>query len=81
MKYHLKVYYRTELMDKITGYMQVMMPDWKQRKKHLLGCQIFEINVKKPLTKEEVAKLKALKEDWMEEIKIEKVISVGGVER
>lgn len=73
MKYHLKIYYRTELMDKITGYMQQIMDDWKQTDKRLEGCRIFEFETDEPLSPEVVEKLKALKEGWMTEVVVEEV--------
>lgn len=71
MRYLMKVYYRTELMDKISGYMQGIICDWRQGDKHLLGCRIFKFETDTPLSDETKAKLIALKEDWMEEITVE----------
>ncbi|GAI91076.1 unnamed protein product, partial [marine sediment metagenome] len=39
MRYRLKVYYRTPLMDKITDYMQQIIDEWKKNDKRLEGCQ------------------------------------------
>jgi hypothetical protein len=73
MKYRLKVYYRTPLMDKITGYMQDILDDWKRNKKRLEGCRVFEFETEAPLSAEVQAKLVALKEDWMDEVELEEV--------
>lgn len=79
MKYRLTVYYRTPLMDKITEYMQFIMDDWKRNDKRLEGCRVFEFKVDHPLSAEQIAKLKATKEDWMEGLEIEEV-KVNNVE-
>lgn len=72
-KYRIKIYYRTELMDKITGYMRDILDDWKRSGKRLEGCQVFEFETDEPLPPETIGKLKALKEDWMEEVVVEEV--------
>jgi len=73
MKYRLKVYYRTPLMDKITGYMQDILDDWKQNDKYLEGCRVFEFETDAPLSAEVKRCLVALKEDWMEKVELEEV--------
>ena len=73
MKYLVKVYYRTPLMDKITSYMQRIMPDWERSKKHLEGCRTWEFTTDRPLTDEEIAKIKAAKPDFAEAIDIEEL--------
>ena len=73
MKYRLKVYYRTPLMDKVTGYMQDIFDDWKRNKKCLEGCRVFEFETEAPLSAEVKAKLVALKEDGMEKVELEEV--------
>jgi hypothetical protein len=73
MKYRLKVYYRTPLMDKITGYMQQIIDEWKKNEKRLEGCRVFEFETEAPLSAEVKAKLVALKEDWMEGVELEEV--------
>ena len=71
MKYHLKIYYRTPLMDKITGYMQQIVPEWKQNDRRLEGCRVFEFETATPLSNEVKRKLVALKQDWMEDVVLE----------
>ncbi|GAI61520.1 unnamed protein product [marine sediment metagenome] len=73
MKYRLKVYYRTPLMDKITDYMQNIIDEWKKNDTRLEGCQVFEFETEAPLSAEVKAKLVALKKDWMEGIELEEV--------
>jgi len=73
IKYRIKVYYRTEMMDKITGYMQEIMDDWKRNDKKLEGCRTFEFEKDEPLSPEIIERIKARKEDWMEEIVVEEV--------
>lgn len=73
MKYRLKFYYRTPLMDKITEYMHHIMPAWKQNDKHLEGCRVFEFETDAPLSAEMKRCLVALKEDWMEKVELEEV--------
>ena len=60
-------------MDKITGYMQFIMDDWKRADKRLEGCRVFEFETDTPLSAEVKAKLVALKKDWMDEVKLEEV--------
>lgn len=74
MKYQLKVYYRTSLMDKITKEMQELIPEWKRRNTQLEGCKVFEFETTEPLSVETIEKLKVLKEDWMNEIVVEALI-------
>lgn len=73
MKYRIKVYYRTEAMVKITGYMREIIDDWKRKGTRLEGCRTFEFETDKPLPPEAIEKLKALKEDWMDEVVVEEV--------
>ena len=73
MRYHLKVYYRTPLMDKVTGYMQSIIDEWKKNDTRLEGCRVFEFETEAPLSAEVKAKLVALKKDWMEGIELEEV--------
>lgn len=73
MKYQIKVYYRTELMDKITGYMRDIMDDWKQKDTRLVGCRTYEFETDRPLTSEEIEKIEACKEDWMDKMVVEEV--------
>lgn len=74
MKYRLKVYYRTPLMDKVTGYMREIMEDWKRTDKRLQACQSYEFVTEEPLSDEKIAELKALKKPWMDEIEGELVV-------
>ncbi len=60
-------------MDKITDYAQQIMDDWKRSNKHLEGCQVFEFNTDTPLSEETIAKIKATKPDFADEIEIEEV--------
>ncbi len=73
MKYRLKVYYRTPLMEKITKFMHQVMDDWKQTDKHLEGCWVFEFETDAPVSAELKRCLLALKEDWMEKVELEEV--------
>ena len=73
MRYRLKVYYRTPLMDKITSYMQDIFDDWKHTGRQLQVCQVFEFETEPPLSDEVKAKLVALKEDWTDEVELEEV--------
>ena len=73
MKYRLKFYYRTPLMDKVTEYMQQIVDDWKQNDKRLEGCRVFEFETDTPLSAELKRCLLALKEDWMEKVELEEV--------
>ncbi|MBA7552789.1 hypothetical protein ES705_45365 [subsurface metagenome] len=73
MKYRLKVYYRTPLMDKITDYMREIMEDWKRNDKRLQACQSYEFVTEEPLTDEKIAQLKALKKPWMDEVELEEI--------
>lgn len=73
IKYQIKVYYRTELMDKVTEYMREIMDDWRQKGTKLVSCRIFEFETSRPLTPEEIEKIKARKEDWMDKIVVEEV--------
>jgi len=73
MKYRLKVYYRTELLNKVTGYMQDIMADWKRNDTKLQVCRTFEFESDKPLPPEALEKVKVCKEDWMDEIVVEEV--------
>ena len=75
MKYRLKVYYRTPLMDKVTGYMREIMEDWKRNDKRLQVCQCYEFVTEEPLSDEKIAQLRALKKPWMDEIEVELVAS------
>ncbi|MBA7716920.1 hypothetical protein ES703_126005 [subsurface metagenome] len=60
-------------MDKITGYMQQILDDWKQTDKHLEGCRVFEFEADEPLPPEIIEKIIATKEDWMDEVSVEEV--------
>ena len=71
MRYRVKVHYRTELMDKITEYMQRISDDWKENDRRLVGCRVFEFEVDAALSPEEIEKIKACREDWMDDIEIE----------
>ena len=73
VKYHLKVYYRTPLMDKITEYMQLIMDDWKRNDKWLQMCQVFEFQTEAPLSAEVKEKLIALKKDRVDKVELEEV--------
>ncbi len=73
MRYRIKVYYRTEIMDKITEYMGEIIDEWKRRGTRLEGCRTFEFETDEPLPPETIEKLKATKEDWMDEVAVEEV--------
>jgi len=72
-KYCLKFYYQPELLDKITEDMQHLVPDWKQGSRRLEVCRVYEFETGKPLPEEVIAKLWALKEDWMNDLELEEV--------
>jgi len=73
IKYRLEIYYRTPVMDKVTGYMQEIFDDWKQTNKRLEASRVFEFETEVPLSAEVKAKLLALKKDWMDEVVLEEV--------
>jgi len=73
VKYRLKIYYRTPIMDKVTSYMREIFDDWKQTNRQLEGCRVFEFETPAPLSQEVIAKLLALKENWMDDVVLEEV--------
>ena len=73
IKHRLKIYYRTPVMDKVTGYMQQIFEDWKCTGRRLEASRVFEFETEVPLSAEVKAKLRALKEDWMDDVQLEEV--------
>lgn len=73
MKYHMTVYYKTPNTEMVTTQMQKLIPEWQKARKELIVSRVCEWETDTPLTKEQIEKIKALKEDWMDEITIEEV--------
>jgi len=73
LKYRMTVYYKTSNTEMITKYMRELIPEWQRAEREVIASRVWEWETDKPLTEEVIKKIKALKEDWMDEIIIEEV--------
>ena len=53
--------------------MREIMDDWRIRRKELEICQVYEFEIARPLTKNEIRELEEGNPEWAEAIKIELV--------
>ncbi len=73
MKYRMTVYYRTPNTELVTEHVQKMIPEWRKTERELIASRVWEWKTDTPLTDKKIKAIKALKEDWMDEIVIEEV--------
>ncbi len=73
MKYRMTVCYKTPNTEMVTTHMQELIPEWQKAGREVIASRVWEWETDIPLTEEKITSIKALKEDWMDEIIIEKL--------
>lgn len=67
MRYRISVYHKPPELEVLSSHFKAMTG------KDLILSKTFEFDTDQPLTEEQVADIKATKEDWMESIEVEEV--------
>jgi len=73
MEYEVEVVHSTAIMDQTTKYMRAIFPEWQRDRKELLIREVFRLTTDRPLTEEELQRVKDRCPAWARSIEIREV--------